>query len=428
MSTASKGLTFAGLEPRTDATAQLVVLLAKSSLSSAQISAVRELCADIEDWNAFIDIAYRKFSSSYSSKHLKAHAADIVPDDVLSTLAALANRNALATLRVLGAQARFHHKCILTTEPDYAYVKGPALAKQCGLSFSDRFSRDIDVLVSERDLARVLEAARDAGFLFRLDDAQPPTVPTAKDLHFLARYADVITVFEPEGVPVEIHRRLDKMSLDFTFEKAKKLGGLSTVELPGMKVTTLAPTLHFVYSCYHHSRHFWSKLHWLADIEAFRRSPDFDPEKAKSIALEIGILPSIEAALEFDDLTKDPSVWTTATLNQTAGGQFLKACLINLDGDLDLEQTLREDMKLNDFMSAWQVSSGRYSGLWRQSWLRRLRPSVTQYTENPYPRGWYWLYSVKNGVQLAKNGLALAFGSRPQTPSQDHDASADSNR
>ncbi|MEO0451507.1 MAG: nucleotidyltransferase family protein [Pseudomonadota bacterium] len=403
------------IKPRMDAAAKLAVFVSRSELPTSARVTIQSLAQQIHCWDAFVDITFRKFASGFAHKHLKIHAADHVPETVMERLSAMTSLRALASLRVLGTQLRFHKTCIASTGADYAYVKGPTLAKQSKINLNNRFSRDVDVLVARRHLRKILNAAKAAGYLFRLQDDQDPELPSSKDIHFLSKYADVVTLFDTSGVPIEVHTRLDKLSLNFTLERAKQLGSFVDVSLPGATVKTFSPTLHFTYICYHHSRHFWSKLHWLADIDALQRLPEFDAVEANRIAEAIGIGPSIKASLEFTSLISNPTQWSEKDLQRTGGGQFLKACLMNLDGDLEREEKLRETMQLSDFMSAWQVSSGRYSGFWRESWLRRIRPSVTQYVENRYPRGFYWVYSVRNAIQLAQNGFNLILRSNKKT-------------
>jgi hypothetical protein len=149
----------------------------------------------------------------------------------------------------------------------------------------------------------------------------------------------------------------------------------------------------------------------LADLDGCVRSSACDRKHVNLIADSLGIRPTIEAAYEFHALISKPDSWNMSNHDRTGGYQFLKACLVNLDGDLDLEVELRRDMNLSDFMSAWQVSQGRQGGFRRKSWIRRLRPSTSQYFENRYPSYLHWLYSAHNAYKLAMNGLRLLTAS-----------------
>ena len=132
----------------------------------------------------------------------------------------------------------------------------------------------------------------------------------------------------PDQVLIEVHRRLGKVSVLFDLNLA--LETTEEIELSGVRMQTLAKSIHFVYLCYHHARHFWSHLHWLADLDAMIRSSDFDRVQINKIADSLGIQPTIDAALDFHKLISDPELWDQAGLSETGGGQFLKACLVNL--------------------------------------------------------------------------------------------------
>lgn len=418
-------VTFENLKPRMDATAKLLLLLARSELIDDMKNKARTLAAQVEDWDELVEIATRKFAITYVYRHLSACAPDIVPCAALVGMRSLARATVLSTLRVLGAQVRFHRTCIQATGARHAYLKGAALARQYCADITERHCRDVDVLVASQDFHLVMNAALVSGYRIVLNHAPPEFAGNSQDVRFLARYADVVTLLGPDSVPVEVHRRLDKLSVNFDLDEA--IATAEQVQLPGALVNVLSKPLHFVYLSYHHSRHFWSHLHWLADLDGMAKLPEAHREQVLKIADTVGIRPTIDAAFQFQKLVSAPTLWSDAIPEMTGGGQFLKACLVNLCGDLSLEEELRKGMTLNDFMSAWQLSPGRYNEFWFNSWVRRLRPTVTQYVEHRYPAHLQWLYSLQNAVSLAKNGLLLTFSRATRGTSVDI-ADASSNR
>lgn len=393
------------LAPRLDASARLLVLLAKVVLGEAQKQEARSLAAQIQDWQEFTQIATRKFVVTLAHRHLRACAADLVPALAMECMRLQARATIMSTLRVAAAQIAFHKSCIQRSDARHAYVKGIALARHYYSSVGDRFCRDIDVLVAAKDFAKVIGAAVSSGYRVMIDDEDRFT-DDARDIRFLARHADVVTLVGADSIGIEVHRRLDKLSLNFNLELAFTTA--HDLDLSGFVGKTLSPTYHFNYICYHHSRHYWSHLHWLADLDAMVRSPDCDRARIEAMADTIGIRPTVDAAFEFQQLISQPGLWGTELSIASGGGQFLKACLINLAGGLDLEIELRAEATFQDFMSAWQISPGRYKGFLFNSWLRRLRPSVTQYFDHKYPSALHWIYSLQNLVALSSNGLALA--------------------
>lgn len=387
--------------PRQDATARLLLLLSKCRLDPEAADHVRQLAPAVRNWQEFTDIACRKFIAPYASEHLSTHAADLVPQPVLEKLRQLARVSTMSVLRLQAIQARFHADCIVPTRARYAYIKGLALPVQFNEPIGPRFCRDIDILVSEDDFEPVIRKAMSAGYKVVLGFAPLEYAETKKDLDFVLKCTEVVTLFGEDGVPIEVHRRLDKTGLDFDINRA--IDQSDTIRIGDVRVRTLPPDLHFVYVCYHHSRHLWSRLHWLADIDMMIVSGKFDPQTVLALADKIGIRPTIEAALEFHELSRKAFPDFTAA-NPSGGTQFLKACLLNLDGDLELEYELRRGRTLPDFMSAWQVSARRYRSIYLRSVLMRFRPTVTQYRRSRYPKQLFWVYSLQRAfTHLFKN-------------------------
>lgn len=391
---------------RQDACARLLLLISRRSLTADQTAQARHLAESVTDWDEFAKLAYNKFVGSYAYLHLKDLAADIIPASTRAYMQRLAFGSKLASLKVAGIQRRFHDDCISSTGAMHAYLKGPSLAVQSGQEIGDRLCRDLDILVRSADFRAVLDAALARGYTIYIDLALSECATTNRDLDFLSRYADVVTIIDKSGFPIELHRRLDKQSIDFRLDVA--LSTAENVSLSGRAVSTMAKSLHLNYICYHHARHFWSRLHWVADIHAMITAPGFDLGEVRRIADEIGIRPTVEAALQFVDLAGDPDSWSGTLAGNSGGAQFLAACLYNLDGDLELEEDLRKGMPFSDFMSSWQIAHDQYGTFARRAWLRRLIPTPRQYLKLPLPWPLHWLYVLRNGSSLIRHSIAHA--------------------
>jgi hypothetical protein len=389
--------------PRLDPMARLLLLASKVNLSPPQRQEARALAAQVSDWETLFQIAARKFVAPLLHRHLQVAASDVVPPPALERLRQLSRSSAMSTLRVAAAHIAFHKACIEPTGARHVYVKGCALAAAYYAGLGDRFCRDIDVLVSPQDFGAVLDAAIAAGYraCFDLDPYRP--LESGRDRAFALRYEDVITLVGPDSVSIELHRRLDKRGLNFDLGLA--FATARTVAVSGVPVRTLATAYHFNYVCYHHSRHFWSHLHWLADIDAMIAAPDFERRDVERMAGAIGIRPTIDAAIEFHELVSRSGLWRDE-VPLTGGGQFLRACLFNLEGGIDLEKELRHGKLFKDFMSAWQASPSHMPLFALKSLARRLRPKAWQYVENPYPAPIFWLYALENVWRDIARGLA----------------------
>lgn len=397
---------FAQFEPRYDAIAKLLLLSAKTDLSPEQKETARSLALSISDWESFVEISNQKFTSTFSYRALLKIAADIVPPDAMEKLRTHSRQTSMDTLRVVAAQLEFHKRCIESTNAQHAYMKGIALTVQYNRNVADRYCRDIDVLVASKDFDKVIKAALGAGYKILLS-LDPPEVATSEvDFQFVSKCVDEAIILDPSGVLIEVHRKLGKMSISFDLQEI--MHSADTVTLSGVKMRTPSKAIHFVYICYHHSRHFWSRLHWLTDLDSMIRAPDLDRAEINRLADKIGIRPTVDAAFDFHQLTCDPSLWDDARDSDKGGAQFLKVCLVNLNGGLSLEKRIGADRALGEFMSEWQVSKGSYFAMWRTSWFRRLRPSVSQHLNRRRPSGMYWLYYLENAWNLITH--ARLFG------------------
>lgn len=389
------------LVPRQDPTAQLLVLTARVELDEREEKEARKLASQVDDWDWFVTTAAQKFSVTFANRHLNACAQDIVPEHALTRMQNLTMRSGMASLKVAAAQTRFHKACIVPTRARYAYMKGVALSKQFGRVIADRYSRDVDVLVSEKDLKRVVRAAIDGGYRIMMDHDPIHFATTERDINFASNHAEVVTLIGEDGVPIEVHRRLGKLGLRFDLERI--FSEADRIELSGFQMNTIPKVLHFVYVCSHHSRHFWSRLHWLSDLDSMTKQLNGKREEIDQVADQIGIRPTIDAAFELQHLATHSNRWDFSSAQPAGGQQFLNACLTNLNGGLEIEEVLRSQLTLGDFMSAWQISPGHYNAFWKNTWFRRLRPTVSQYMKTKYPPALQWLYRVQNAFGLISN-------------------------
>lgn len=388
--------------PRVDATAQLLLLLARERLTPQQVDRARALVPLVEDWPELIRFASGNMSLAFVHKHLAALPAAPLPDGLLTGASAAVRRIAMRQMALIASLRRFHEACVAPLNAPHVYIKGPAMA---ALYYDQPVLRpcgDVDILVGADAYARVARAALARGDRFLFPSEPPTFAADPADIDFLIRRSDVILSFDAAGTLFEIHRHIEKTTP--IFPEGELLRRAQTVRLSGTEIATLSTAWHFVYICYHHSRHFWSRLHWVADLHAIQAHPSFDRDEALAIARAIGLAPTVEATLEFAGLTDKPEEWS-AVLGQNPAGIFLDACLRGLPGDSAFELEGWKDMFLFDFANPWQYDPRRKYILWAQSALRRLQPTGSQYAHNKRPRALEWLYYLENAAALSGNVL-----------------------
>jgi hypothetical protein len=150
-------------------------------------------------------------------------------------------------------------------------VKGPTLSM---LAFNDVAGRqfcDLDLLITERDLARCATLLLERGY------RTWTPMESVHDSTFL-RITNVLEFLHPEkGHLVELHWRLSEVLLPLDLSEAWRERRLVETSPGGKRMLTFAPEPLLLYLSVHAAKHCWAKLHWAADIAwLIQRHPHFD--------------------------------------------------------------------------------------------------------------------------------------------------------
>lgn len=180
----------------------------------------------------------------------------------------------------------------------YVVVKGLSLAARYYPDISLRQSRDIDLLVEPARLHPLVEDLLAHGY--RLLAA--PQVRSARDLRAYCRMNGEINMVSPRGVPVQVHQLLDFSGCQFRVPAGELIARAETCAHGARAYPVMGTTDLFVYICHHHGRHQWSRLHWLADLDALQSHRDFDLAAVNRRARQLGLAPVVQAALALHGL------------------------------------------------------------------------------------------------------------------------------
>ncbi len=353
------------------AEAKLLLLAARPSWSEEQKALAAELVPQVTQWPVFIDTACRKFALPMVYENLVTLTDSPPPVEAIASLRALSLRATAEILRRHAAFDWFHGTCVLPSGVTHAYFKGPALAAQFYPDPMQRFFRDVDILVPTRQriflMQRMLEQGCEviqkgpSGFeVLKFNDEAD-----IRDYLFLT---DVPSILTPQGLPIELHAALDHRTALFDSGGMLKRG--CQVELHKTQIPVLARSDHAVYLIYHHTRHLWSKLNWLADLAAVVTHLETDLGMLRAQPRSTRLGSTVAAAIELHELTssaRHPDEFTRIT----PGVDLLRTCVDGLHGDLDLEHEMRQGRCMHTVGFDWQ----RNAPAWRRHWLR-LRSSL----------------------------------------------------
>lgn len=392
------------LNASTSPEARLLLASARPSLDDKQSDRIRSLAQQVNDWHFVTETAVRKFSAPYLYQALSKDAFGIPPTSTMKRLSEYTKFTNFRSLKIAAAQIAFHRTCIEPTFARHAYVKGIALSIQFGGNFTSRFCRDIDILVDRRIFEQVILTAAKNNYRVILTTEPLKFVTSVDDLKFVTKFPSDVGLISPDGILIEVHRRLDKA--DFIFDVDDALSSTVPIKLSGVTMQTLQPSLHFTYVCYHHSRHLWSHLHWLADLDLMLRSDRLDPKSIQIAADTVGLAPTTAASIELNTLVSQSDKWHETNDENELAREFLHACLLNLNGGKELEYELRSGSFGHDLMSKSQMSPDRLESTKSTVWRSKFHPVLQQYLKRPLPAAFFWLYRVQRAFIVARDSLA----------------------
>ncbi|MGJ7461940.1 nucleotidyltransferase family protein [Halomonas sp. MA07-2] len=371
-----------------DATLRLLILLARLTLTEAQRQAALTLCNSIASWPEVARRAERHLVLPLVYRHLHELAPPtLAPADIChmhQRALILVQRNLL----VAGEQQRLVVEILDPLDIPYLFFKGPALAARYYDEPAMRSCRDIDLLVPRHRCVELLEFALQHGY-HSLDPEA--LTPDRQSLTFAIRTQSVVSIASPSGVRIEVHHEIDRGAGIYQTEA---LLDNRVAYLAGDTLLYSMPTHElFVYICLHHTRHYWSHLHWLVDLDAIQHHPDFDETWAHACAEQRGLVSTYSACMEFYRALAAPEPESSVHLSQRSR-DMLEACFTTLQGGFEAELALRFKRPTPEFGFTWQTSVAYRRASRIREWVRRFQPLYLDYQLLPLPPRWQWCYYV----------------------------------
>ncbi len=355
-------------------------------LDDAQERAAKAICEEVEDWEVIRRMATDRFILPVVYRHLRRLEPTSLPAEQLALMKLQVMTLYRHNLNVMACLSDIHEQLLMPLAIPYVTFKGPSLASRYYDEPAMRFSRDIDILVPQERMAELLARALAANYR-PLDPSDLDDDPVS--LTFVSRHQKVVTLMSPRGVAVEVHSRIDNIGT--VYDSRALIEGTESVRVGSAEVSVMPTDELFVYICWHHTKHFWSRLHWLVDLDAIQRHPSFDRQRAIACAERHGLSSTVEVCLEMADIlgSPDPDLYDHQDERLAT---LLHHALQAMQGDSTVEHELGKRKSTPDFAFRWQAD--RWHELrWRLfGWLRVFRPSYVDYRDWPLPQYWQWLY------------------------------------
>lgn len=210
------------------------------------------------DWTRFIALA-RRHRVGPLVLHALASAKVDAPPPLSGQLQEIGGRALFLEMAIAGEVGRLCQS-LSDRGINVVVLKGPALSLRAYGQLGLRTYRDVDLLVTEHDMAGARAVLEDAGY-----DLGEPLA--AHDLAaWVAHHKDVVLRHAGTGLLVELHWRLFDNRLLMPMAKLAHPTALGVSPLGQVLVLPAAAELRYL--CLHGALHGWSRLRWLADVNA----------------------------------------------------------------------------------------------------------------------------------------------------------------
>jgi hypothetical protein len=227
-------------------------------------AAIRRAAGGI-DGPAVLNAAVRQRAVALVHHALQAAEID-VSATVAASLAQRAERIAAHNSALAAETARLQQALNAAGIPALA-LKGVALAKLAYGTLNVKHTRDIDLLVLPRHAAAALRLIEDQGYALFL----PAPILNEAQRRAVIRYGKDVELVR-DDIRVELQWRVATNAQ--LLQRVDAGAASQEVMLDGTQVRTLAEPDLFAYLCVHGAGHFWSRLKWLADVNALIAQKD----------------------------------------------------------------------------------------------------------------------------------------------------------
>ena len=228
------------------------------------------------DWNKFLKLALHHRMYAFIYPKMKSIDKQLVPSNVVQVLSTYFKRNTFHMLHLSGEMGKVS-KLFAENQLQLLFLKGPILGADLYGDVSLRTSGDLDALVPIDDLGKVNELLVKNGYV--KEDDFPTVMNEWKWRRHHTTYMHPIS-----KVKLEIHWRLHPgPGKEPHFDEL--WGRKRTSPVTNYPVYFLGREDLFMFLVTHGTRHGWSRLRWLTDIDRMVRQ-EIDWEEL-TVMLEI---------------------------------------------------------------------------------------------------------------------------------------------
>ena len=238
---------------------ELLLCCARTEASPDVATRIRTLAASDVNWNYLALLAKRHSIIPLLYRQLERHASEFVPTDCLSKLKVQYQENA-ARNTILAAEL-----CRLVALLSEAGIeafpyKGPALALFAYGNLALRRFVDLDVVVRKHDVLHARDLLLADGYALG-----KPLTPAQQEL-LLRTQHNLQFARDNRRLLLELHWEVAPHLFASSVQENELWQNLTTINVNGTELKTLAADDLLFSLCVHGSRHLWERLGWICDV------------------------------------------------------------------------------------------------------------------------------------------------------------------
>jgi len=258
---------------------------------------VRDAASGVRDWPALLRLAGRHEVGTLLHQGLEGAAREHVPVGILPVLEDHVRRQ-----REQGRRAWSELRAILVALGESGLTvmpfKGPMLAHRLYGDVGARVSHDLDFLIRDEDVPRVLSVLESSGYHEPTHAGLSPAQAAA-----MRRLYGELAYTKRGCVTVEPHWALAQSTQAIDLDCAAVWRRSSTVDFDGVRMASPEAEDLFLILVVHGSKEVWRLGKWVADVAAFlAREPGLDWRRTLERARAAGILRMTHVAWRLAEL------------------------------------------------------------------------------------------------------------------------------
>ena len=227
---------------------------------------MEELISSVEEWEAFIDLAYEHGVFPLVYKTLKSYV-ELMPQNILHSMK-MSNMQVVKENMLMSAELIKVMQLLEQNGIKAIAFKGPTLAQLAYGDITLRQYSDLDILIDYTQLENAMELLQNNHYL--LDEDEKFKISKQNSI-----YHDV-TFYTVSNISIELHWQLfsNEFKTDFTLLDIDE--NMQNIQISNRTLVSFLPEYLIIYLCIHGAKHNWERLEWLVDISKLIQTQQLD--------------------------------------------------------------------------------------------------------------------------------------------------------